>query len=55
MVEVFKFNNKNEVPLDRVLILSKSDHKPVFLSKGDNTIVMTGSNGNQIKKIKVKN
>ncbi|WP_018981321.1 hypothetical protein [Salinimonas chungwhensis] len=55
MVDVFKFNNKNEVPLDRVLILSKSDHKSVFLSQGDNIIVTTDSNGNQISKIKVQN
>lgn len=55
MVEVFKFNHKDEVPLDRVLISSKNDHKSVFLSQGDNIIVTTDSSGNQINKVKIQN
>lgn len=55
MVEVFKFNRKDEVPLDRMLISSKNDHKSVFLSQGDNIILTTDSNGNQINKIKIQN
>ena len=55
MVDVFKFNHKDEVPLDRVLISSKNDHKSVFLSRGNNIIVTTDSNGNQINKITIQN
>ncbi|MBB1271168.1 hypothetical protein [Shewanella sp. SR44-3] len=55
MVDVFKFNHKDEVPLDRVLISSKNDHKSVFLSQGDNIIVTTDSSGNRINKIKIQN
>lgn len=54
MVDVFKFNNKDEVPLDRVIILSKDEHKSVFLSQGTNIIVTTDSNGNQINKLRYR-
>jgi len=55
MVEVFKFNHTDEVPLDRIIISSKEEPKTVFLSQGSNTIVMSNSNGKQIKKITVHN
>ncbi len=55
MVDVFKFNHKGEVPLDRVLISSEKDNKSVFLSQGSNIIVTTGSNGEQINKITIQN
>ena len=55
MVEVFKFNHKGEVPLDRVLISSEKEHKSVFLSQGSNIIVTTDKNGNQINKITIHN
>jgi len=48
MVEVFKFNHKDEVPLDRVIISSKEELKSVFLSRGSNTVVTTDSNGNEV-------
>ena len=55
IVEVFKFNLKDEVPLDRVIISSKEEHKSVFLSQGNNTVITSDSNGNQIAKIIVNN
>ena len=55
MVDVFKFNHTDEVPLDRIIISSKEELKTVFLSPGNNTIVTSDSNGNQIKKITVQN
>ncbi|KGJ87994.1 hypothetical protein [Thalassotalea sp. ND16A] len=55
MVEVFKFNRTDEVPLDRVIISSKEEPKTVFLSQGNNIIVMSDSNGNLIRKITVQN
>ena len=51
MVEVFKFNRADEVPLDRILISSKEEPKIVFLSEGSNIIVTSDSNGEQIQKI----
>ena len=50
MVEVFKFNHKNEVPLDRMIISYQEEHKSVFLSQGSNTVVITDINVNQITK-----
>jgi hypothetical protein len=55
MVEVFKFNHTNEVPLDRIIISSKEEPKTVFLSQGENIIITSDSNGNQNKKITVQN
>ncbi|GIU49810.1 hypothetical protein TUM4438_34240 [Shewanella sairae] len=55
MVEVFKFNYTDEVPLDRIIISSKEELKTVFLSQGNNIIVTSDSNGNQIEKITVQN
>ncbi|MCL1137061.1 hypothetical protein [Shewanella pneumatophori] len=55
MVDVFKFNHRDEIPLDRVLISSKNELKSVFLSQGDNIILTTDSNGNEINKIKIRN
>ena len=55
MVEVFKFNHKNEVPLDRIIISYQEEHKSVFLSQGSNTVVITDINGNQITKTIVNN
>jgi hypothetical protein len=50
MFEVFKFNNADEVPIDRIIVSSSKDKKSVFLSKGDNIIVITGSDGKLITK-----
>ncbi|MCS6179877.1 hypothetical protein [Shewanella baltica] len=50
MFEVFKFNHADEVPIDRIIVSSLKDKKSVFLSKGDNIIVITGSDGKQITK-----
>ncbi|GAA0811008.1 hypothetical protein GCM10009111_02850 [Colwellia asteriadis] len=55
MVDVFKFNHRDEVPFDRVIISSKDEPKSVFLSKGNNIVVTSDSNGKQIKKITVQN
>ncbi|MGX9463469.1 hypothetical protein ACWXWU_19900 [Shewanella sp. A14] len=50
MFEVFKINNADEVPIDRIIVSSSKDKKSVFLSKGDNIIVITGSDGKLITK-----
>lgn len=50
MFEVFKSNLADEVPIDRIIVSSSKDKKSVFLSKGDNIIVITGSDGKQITK-----
>ncbi|MGJ8679465.1 hypothetical protein [Paraglaciecola sp.] len=55
MIEVFKFNQPYEVPLDRVIISSKSEPKAVFLSQGGNTLVVSDGRGNQIAKITLQN
>jgi hypothetical protein len=55
MVDVFKFNHTDEVPFDRVIISSKDEPKSVFLSKGNNIVVTSDSNGKQINKITVQN
>jgi hypothetical protein len=50
MFEVFKFNHEDEAPIDRTIVSSSKDKKTVFLSKGDNIIVITGNDGKQIAK-----
>ena len=48
MIEVFKFDEINETPTDRILILSKTDKKIVFLASDENILVITGNDGQRL-------
>ncbi|MET1256180.1 hypothetical protein [Aliikangiella maris] len=55
IIEVFKFKHKDEVPLDKIVILSPQDNKAVFLSPGKNTLVITNANNKQVEKVVMHN